>query len=83
MSNADLQNLITSVILRQVNTFTADDVCKGTCDKLVGSGYEDLTEEVENKCRNTISTLYMMKCLRSVEPGQYKLAMSFPAVAVR
>lgn len=75
----DLQNLVTSVILRQTSEFTVDDVYNGTLARLVGSdSYDSL--EVKQRCEDTISTLFIIDCLDVVGHGKYKLHMSFPAV---
>ena len=82
VSEADLQNLVTSVILRQTSAFSAQDICAKIRDKLTGSRFKD-SDEVNERCDETISTLYSIDCLRITEAGRYKLAMSFPAVARR
>lgn len=82
VSVADLQNLITSVILRQTSTFSEVEVCRTIHAKLNGSKYEN-SREVESRCKKTIATLYTINSLRSIEPDRYALAMSFPAVAKR
>lgn len=81
-SGADLQNLVTSVILRQTSTFSIDDICKAMVYKLQGSRYEK-SAEVRKRCEDTVSILYMTNCLKSAGSEQYKLAMSFPAVGKR
>lgn len=81
-SAADLQNLITSEILRRTSAFTEAEICEAIRTKLNGSSYAH-SQEVENRCKKTISTLYMINSLRSIEPGRYALAMSFPAVTKR
>lgn len=78
-SNADLQNLVTSVILRQTSVFSASELCHTVREKLKGSSYLN-SPEVEKKCKETISTLYSMNCLKNVESDKYKLSMSFPSV---
>lgn len=82
ISKADLQNLVTSVILRQTSTFSAKEISDRIRLKLEGSRYYD-SHEVEERCRETISTLYTINCILSVEKGRYKLAMSFPSVVKR
>ena len=82
ISNADLQNLVTSVILRQTSTFSAEDICAKIQGKLIGSRFKD-SIEVSKKCEETISTLYLIDCLRTTESGKYKLVMTFPSVARR
>lgn len=63
ISNADLQNLVTSVILRQTFTFFAQDICTKAQGKLIGSKFEQ-SVEVNKRCEETISTLYSIDCLR-------------------
>lgn len=78
-TNGDLQNLITSIILRQTATFSSEEIYKYVMAKLSGSKYEN-SLELKERCEDTISTLYLIDCLRSVEKGRYSLAMSFPSV---
>ena len=82
ISKADLQNLVTSVILRQTTSFSAQEICIKTREKLVGSSFAD-SEDVRMQCDETISTLYLIDCLSTTEAGRYKLAMSFPSVTKR
>ena len=78
-TKGDLQNLVTSVILRQTSEFTVDDIYNGTLARLVGSDFYD-SLEVKQRCEDTISTLFIIDCLDVVGHGKYKLHMSFPAV---
>jgi len=75
----DLQNLVTSVILRQTSAFSIEDIYRATRDKLNGSLYDN-EEDVKKRCEETISTLYLIDCLRNVGSERYSLAMSFPSV---
>lgn len=75
----DLQNLVTSVILRQTSTFSAEDIYQAARTKLVGSNYLD-HPELKQRCEDTLSTLFIIDCIRSVGKGEYSLAMSFPAI---
>jgi len=75
----DLQNLVTSVILRQTSSFSVEDICAATTEKLKGSLYNN-EADVKKRCEETISTLYLIDCLRSVGNKHYSLAMSFPSV---
>lgn len=75
----DFQNLVTSVILRQTSTFSADDILKSTTAKLKGSEYTD-PAEILKRCKDTISVLYMTDCLKRVEKGRYSLTMPFPSI---
>ena len=78
-TKGDLQNLVTSVILRQTSEFTVDDIYNGTLARLVGSDFYD-SLEVKQRCEETITTLFLINCLESLGHGKYKLAMSFPSV---
>ena len=82
VSSSDLQNLVASVILRQTSTFSTEDVYSLICAKLKGSAFID-SPEVERRCKETISALFTVNCLKSIEPDRYKLNMSFPSVARR
>lgn len=81
-TKGDLQNLITSVILRQTSEFTVDDIYNDTLARLVGSDFSN-SLEVKQRCKDTISTLFIIDCLDVVEHGKYKLHMSFPSVIPR
>lgn len=83
MSNADLQNLITSVILRQTSVFSTTELCTKIQSKLTGSSYEHSLDVIEQRCKDTISTLYTINCLKNIGVNQYKLAMSFPSIFKR
>ena len=78
----DLQNLVTSVILRQTSEFSVDDIYNGTRARLIGSSYYD-SLEVKQRCEDTINTLFIIDCLEVVGHGKYKLHMSFPSVVPR
>ena len=81
-TKGDLQNLVTSVILRQTSEFTVDDIYNGTLARLGGSDFYD-SLEVKQRCEDTINTLFIIDCLEVVEHGKYKLHMSFPSVVPR
>ena len=78
----DLQNLVTSVILRQTSEFSVDDIYNGTRARLISSSYYD-SLEVKQRCEDTINTLFIIDCLEVVGHGKYKLHMSFPSVVPR
>jgi len=80
-NKGDLQNLITSVILRQTSEFSVDDIYNGTRARMLGSEYYD-SPEVKNYCKETLDTLYNNDCLKRVEKGKYQLAMGWPAVTM-
>lgn len=77
----DLQNLITSVILRQSGMFTKDDVIRGVRAKLQGSVYID-SGEVIQRIDDTLHQLFVINCL-TCDGKQYQLSMSFPSVSKR
>lgn len=81
-TKADLQNLVTSVILRQTGEFTLDDIIHGANARLLGSEYFE-SKELEECCDDTLNTLFIIHSLRSVDKRKYKLAMSWPAVGKR
>ncbi len=81
-TKADLQNLVTSVILRQTSEFSLDDIYNGTLARLVGSDFYD-SSEVKQRCENTINTLFIINRLKSDGHGKYELDMSFPSVSSR
>ena len=78
-TKGDLQNLVTSVILRQTSEFTVDDIYNGTLARLVGSDFYD-SLEVKQLCEESIDVLFLINGLKSVGKGKYKLALSFPSV---
>lgn len=77
---ADLQNLVTSVILRQTETFSIQDVCLRIKDKATGSSLDNL-EEINKRCLETISALYLIDCIRNTGENEYKLTMTFPSTS--
>lgn len=81
-NDGDLQNLVTSVILRQTLEFSVDDIYNGVRDRLTGSDYYD-SLEVRQRCEDTIHTLFNINCLKILGHGKYQLAMSWPAVNKR
>lgn len=81
-TQGDLQNLVTSVILRQTSEFCVDDIYNAVRAKLTGSVYYD-SSEVRQRCEDTINTLFIIDCLKTLEHGKYQLAMSWPAISGR
>lgn len=75
---ADLQNLVTSVILRQNKPFSIQDVCCRIIDKAIGSKLNN-EEEIRKRCYETISALYLIDCINSMGDDEYKLTMTFPS----
>ena len=81
-TKGDLQNLVTSVFLRQASSFTVEDVYNGILDRLKGSDWYN-SPEVKQCCKDTLTTLFINDCIRHDEYGKYKLSMSFPAIKGR
>ena len=81
-NKADLQNLVTSVILRQTDEFTLDDVVRGANLRLVGSTYYG-TEELTKHCKDTLETLFLIGSISNAKNGKYCLSISWPAVSGR
>lgn len=81
-TNADLQNLVTSVILRQTGDFTLEDIiCKANM-RLVGSPYH-ASEELKARCADTLETLFLIGSISYTSKGKYTLSMCWPAVSAR
>lgn len=81
-TKGDLQNLVTSVILRQTSEFSLDDIYNDTRARLTGSDYYD-SLETKQLCEDTVNKLFSISCLKSIGHGKYQLAMSWPAIAKR
>lgn len=79
---ADLQNLVTSVILRQTDEFTLDDIMHAANLRLVGSSYY-ASEELAKRCNDTLETLFLIGSISNATKGRYRLCMSWPAVSTR
>lgn len=79
VTSADLQNLVTSIILRQTSTFSAQDIFANLQSKLVGSQFLN-SQEARRRCDETIETLHSVDYLRAIDTIRYKLTMSFPSV---
>jgi len=79
-SKADLQNLITSVILRQRSPFSIQDILDNTKNQLIGSHFEDSDDITKQMIEDTITELNLIDCVRSIGNKKYKLTMSFPAI---
>ncbi len=80
VTNGDLQNLVTSIILRQTSVFSSQDIVATLQNKLVGSQFHG-SPEVQRRCDETIATLYSVDYLQAIDTGRYKLSMSFPSLA--
>jgi len=81
-TKADLQNLVTSVILRQTNEFTLTDVVNAANLRLVGSTYYESQELIE-RCYDTVETLFLIGSISNTKSGKYCLSMSWPAISGR
>jgi len=81
-TRADLQNLVTSVILRQTGEFTLDDVVRAANLRLVGSIYHE-SQELNARCDDTLETLFLIGSICHATKGRYRLCMSWPAVSAR
>lgn len=79
VTSADLQNLVTSTILRQTSIFSSEDICADLQSKLEGSQFLG-KPEVRRKCDETIATLHSVDYLRAIDATRYKLTMAFPSV---
>ena len=80
--HGDLQNLITSTILRQTNTFSVEDIYNQVNEKLVGSKYcnRGLARQL---CADTIDKLYNICGLGFANDGKYQLTLSWPSINKR
>lgn len=81
-TKADLQNVVTSVILRQTDEFTLDDIVRGANLRLVGSSYYG-SQELIKKCYDTLETLFLIGSISIAKNGKYCLSMAWPAVSGR
>lgn len=85
--HGNLQNLVTSTILRQADTFSVEDIYNQVNEKLVGSKYYN-AGLVKQLCADTIDTLYNICGLTVVEDApnsvnRYQLTLSWPAINKR
>lgn len=85
--HGDLQNLVTSTILRQVDAFSVEDIYNQVNEKLVGSKYCN-AGLVRQLCADTIDTLYNICGLSVVDTNpnktnRYRLTLSWPAINKR
>lgn len=80
--HGDLQNLITSAILRQTNTFSVNDIYVQVNEKLVGSKYHDCGS-TKQLCTDTIDKLYNICGVGTADDGKYKLTLSWPSINKR
>ncbi|MBQ8805936.1 MAG: hypothetical protein IJZ68_05585 [Bacteroidaceae bacterium] len=78
----DLQNVITSVILRQTGVFTKDAVVEQARKQLIGSKYESGLE-VNEMVMETLNSLFNVNAVKSDGHGKYQLCASWPAINKR
>ena len=85
----DLQNLITSAILRQDGMFSKEDIYKKVEKDLEGSDFAEggvrrRESDVKSRVDDTLNTLSINGCISfDSKQKKYKLTMSFPAVNKR
>ncbi len=80
----DLQNLVTSTILRQTQPFTAGSIEDQVATLLEGSPFlQDvaLRPQVAQICERTLQYMLMSRGIRSVgmDSDLYRLALAFPS----
>lgn len=83
-TDADLQNLITSIILRQTEPFTKETIEDQLLTKLEGSAFstEDKKREQALKtCERTLEFMMLSSSIRSmgIDDQRYRLALPFPS----
>ena len=81
---ADLQNLVTSVILRQTQPFSKDNIKEQVFNKLVGSEFLTDAEkrtQVIKICDRTLKFMVLSSSIRSkgMDDDRYRLTLSFPS----
>ena len=81
-TKGDLQNLVTSVFLRQTSSFSVEDIYIGVLARLKDSDWYD-SPEVIQYCEDTLTTLFINDCIRSDGHGKYKLYIAFPSIIPR
>ena len=83
-TDADLQNLITSVILRQTEPFTKETIEGQLLANLEGSAFsaeDEKREQAIKTCKRTLKFMMLSSSIRSmgVDDQRYRLALSFPS----
>ena len=81
-NKGDLQNLITSVILRQTSTFSSNEIYEKVRENLKGSQYYNNSDLMKH-CEDTIEKMFICDFLKRKANGIYILSMSFPALNYR
>lgn len=81
-SRAELQNLISSLILRQTDEFTLDDIIQNANLRLSGSSYYE-SEELKERCSDTLRRLLLMGNISITPSRKYVISTPLPAVSTR
>ena len=81
-SRAELQNLISSLILRQTDEFTLDDIIQNANLRLSGSSYYE-SEELKELCSDTLRRLLLMGNISITPSRKYVISTPSPAVSTR
>lgn len=76
---ADLQNLISGIILRQTTEFSLEEICRQVESKANGFHLND-SGEIHKRCTETLSALYSIDCIKCMGDDKYKLAIGFPSI---
>ena len=81
---ADLQNLVTSVILRQTDPFSKEMIKDQVLSKLEGSEFlsdEENQAQVLRTCERTLKFMVLSSSIRSkgMDDNRYRLTLSFPS----
>lgn len=83
-TTADLQNLVTSVILRQTQPFSKDTIKNQVLTKLAGSeflGDEIKRTQVIKVCERTLKLMVLSSSIKSkgMDDDCYRLTLPFPS----
>ena len=78
-NSADLQGLVTAMILRQSAPFASDEIIDAVNGKLDGSAYQG-NPEVIDCCRRSIALFCIEGILKYLGNKEYVVASAFPAI---
>lgn len=83
-TDTDLQNLITSIILRQTKPFTKETIEEQLLSKLEGSVFSTENKKREQAlktCKRTLKFMMLSSSIRSmgIDDQHYRLVLSFPS----
>lgn len=81
-SRVDLQNLITSVLLKQTDDFTLEDIIHETNLRLVGSPFY-ASDEMKSRCSDILNTFFLFDNVQCVGLGKYVLSLACSPVSAR